>query len=235
MPEHVNVAGQCEVACTRDRLVALMAGDVLCVDFRGRMVWLRQRSPLDYQIDPGIPRQRLQPAIISAGRVFLQQPGSCFIECLTLETGERSWQRGLVGLQSVAELPDKLLARTDWGLVALSKETGDVLWQRAVPNLLAADARTRSGLVVAARQIERGDKSQIEFRWLDSANGRWLGRSTLPLTDKRPVHFGPLVAREGRVWAAVGYGAKDDSPTAENNKHIAELRFTEPIAESEMW
>ena len=86
------------------------------------------------QSTPRFIQQHCQPAIESDGRLFVQQPGSCAIDCLALETGQRRWRRGIIGLQRIVDLPDdRLLARTARGLVALNKTTGEVLWQREFP------------------------------------------------------------------------------------------------------
>jgi len=232
MTEHANLPGQCQAVAAGHRLVVLVAGNVLCADFQGRLLWLRQRVTLPCQVDAAVPLQAMQPAIARGERLFVQQPGSCVVDCLDAETGERHWRRGIVGLRSISELQgERLLARTDWGLVAVSQETGEVVWQRAVPGLFAIDARTTSGLVLAARQVVNGDKPQVAFLWIDGATGRSRGESSIPLTDNRPARFGPIAVRGDHAWTAYGYGPKDDSPTAENNKRIVELRFGKPIAE----
>ena len=84
-----------------------MAGSVLSTDLQGRIVWLRQETALPYTADPAFIHQHCQPAINADGRLFVQQPGSCAIDCLALETGQRRWRRGIIGLQRIVDLPGR--------------------------------------------------------------------------------------------------------------------------------
>ena len=130
--ERKNLPGECQACWAGNRLVVLVAGSVICADLQGRIVWLRHETILPSTRDPAFIHQHCQPAIESDGRLFVQQPGSCVIDCLALETGRRCWRRGIIGLQRLVDLPDgRLLARTARGIVALSKTTGEVLWQRS--------------------------------------------------------------------------------------------------------
>ena len=117
----------------------------------------------------------------------------------------------------------------------MSKATGEVLWQRELPGALAALARTSSGLIVCTRQAVVNDKPQVAFLWIDSATGQPRGHGLLPLEKGDRVFFGPIAARGDRTWCCLGYGAKGDSPTAENFKQILELRPEKPAAGDEEW
>ena len=237
-----HLPGECQAVLAGSRLVVLVAGSVIATDLQGRIAWMRQETVLPNTIDPGFMYQHCQGTIESAGRLFVQQPGSCAIDSLDLETGQRRWQRGIVGLQSIADLPDdRLLAQTAKGLAALSKTTGEMLWQREFPGILPALARTASGLIVAARQTMVGDKPQIEFLWIDAATGRassaaWSwAHGLMPLEKNRPVCFGPIASHGDRVWCCFGHGPRNDSRTAENPKQIMELRPGGSAAELERW
>ena len=123
------------------------------------------------------------------------------IDCLALETGQRCWQRGILGLQRIVDLPDdRLLARTARGLVALNKTTGKVLWQREFPGMLSALARTTSGLILAARQAILDNKPHLVFLWIDPATGETRGYGPVPLEKNQPFLFGPIAVRGDRTW-----------------------------------
>jgi outer membrane protein assembly factor BamB len=230
--ETEKVQSECQASWAGNRLVILLAGSVICTDLQGKVVWLRQETLLPRAIDPGSARQQCLPAVASEGRLFVEQPGNCAIDCLSLATGQRQWRRGIVGLHAIVDLPeDRLLVRTAHGFVALSKATGDVLWQREFPGLLSALARTTSGLILCARLAVNQDKPQIIF--LDPATGRTRAHSTLSLERKQPKFVGPIVTRGDRTWCCFGYGAADDSPTAENDKRIIELRPGKPAVDDE--
>ena len=222
------------------RLVVLVAGSVICCDLQGRIIWLRQETTLPYTTDSAFAQQYCQPAIESEGRLLVQQPGSCLIDCLAVDTGQRRWRRGIIGLQRIVDLPDdRLLARTARGLAALNKTTGEVLWQREFPGMLSALARTRgtryagSGLVLAVRQAMIDNKPQLVFLWIDPATGETRAHGTTPLAKNQPVYFGPIAARGDRTWCCFGFGAPNDSPTAENPKRIVELRPGGPAVADE--
>ena len=188
-----ELPGECQASWAGNRLVVLVAGSVICADLQGRIVWLRQETALPYTIDPAFIQQHCQPAIESDGRLFVQQPGSCVIDCLALETGQRGWRRGILGLKWMVDLPDdRLLARTMRGLVALSKATGEVLWQREFPDMLSPLARTSSGLILCARQAVVDGKPQVVFLWIDPASGQTRAHGLMPLDKSQPILFGPI-------------------------------------------
>ncbi len=201
-----KLRGGCQASWAGNRLVALVAGSVASIDLQGRIVWFRQEATLPCATVRAFAEQPCQPVIESDGRLFVQQPGSCAIDCLSLETGRRLWRREVIGLQRIVDLPDdRLLARTSLGLAALNKSNGEVLWQREFPGMLSALARTASGLVLAARQEFNGDRSQIEFLWIDPASGQSRARGLVPPCLNQPVFFGPIVTRGDRTWCGFGY------------------------------
>ena len=139
---------------------------------------------------------------------------------------------GIVGLERIADLPDnRLLVKTVRGLVALNKATGEVLWQREFTDMRSALARTASGLILCARQRTLGDKSQLEFLWIDSATGLTQAQSAMPLEQNRPGFFGPIVVRGDRTWCCMGHEApRNDSilPRRKTLSGIVELRLGKP-------
>jgi outer membrane protein assembly factor BamB len=224
---------ECQASMVGDRIVILLAGNVVCTDLQGRMIWLRQATSLPGAVNPAFLRQQCQPAIESGGRLFVQQPGSCAIDCLEAETGQCRWRRGIIGLQSIVDLPDeRLLARTTMGFVAVNKATGEVLWQRDVPDVLSALARTTSGLILCSRHAIIRDKAQIIYLWIDAATGRTRAHSVTMLERKEPVMFGPILASGDRLWYCFGYGS-NGPPSAENDKRIIELRPGSPAVADE--
>ena len=229
-----RLPGDCQVCWTGNRLVTLLAGNVISTDLQGRIDWLRQETTLPSAIDPNFVHQYCQPAIQSRGRLFIEQPGRCEIDCLAEDTGQRLWQRGIIGLQGIVDLPDeRLLSRTARGLVAVSKTTGEVLWQREFPGMLAALARTSGGLILCARQAVIAGKPQIVFLWIDMTTGETRAHGSLPLDKNQPIYFGPMTSYGDRTWCCVGYGAANDSPTTPNPKRIIELRPGKPAVEGE--
>jgi outer membrane protein assembly factor BamB len=234
MSQRDKMPVECQVSWAGNRLIVLVAGSVISIDLNGHVNWLRQETILPSAIDPTFVQQYYQPAICSGDSLFVELPGSCAVDCLSAETGERHWQRGLVGLQRIIDMPnDRLLARTTRGFVVLNKATGEIVWQREFPGILTSLARTSSGLIVSARQATNNGKQQIVFSWLDMATGQTRAHSTIALEKNQPFFFGPMAARGDRLWCYFGYGAANDSPTAENLKRIIELRPGKPAAADE--
>ncbi len=54
----------------------LIAGNVICTDLQGRIIWLRQETTIPNAIDPAFVQQHCRPAIDSDGWLFVAQPGS---------------------------------------------------------------------------------------------------------------------------------------------------------------
>ena len=221
---------ECQTSWADNRLVVLLAGSVICADLQGRVSWLREETALPPEQDPLFVQQDCQPAIESNGRLFVQQPGSCAIDCLDLETGHRYWRRGILGLERMADLPDdRLLAKTARGFVAINKTTGEVLWQREHPGMLSALARTSSGLILAARQANVADKPHLVFLWIDPATGETRAHGPVAMEKNQQFFFGPIAARGDRTWCCFGYGATND----ENPKRIIELQPGKPALPDE--
>ena len=216
-----RLSGECQASWADNRLVVLLAGSVICTDLQGRISWLREETAVPPEQDPLFFQQPCQPAIESNGRLFVQQPGSCVIDCLDLETGHRYWRRGILGLERMADLPDdRLLVKTARGFVAINKTTGEVLWQREHLGMLSALARTSSGLILAARQANVADKPHLVFLWIDAATGETLANSPVAMEKNQQFFFGPIAAQGDRTWCCFGYGANND----ENPKRIIELQ-----------
>jgi outer membrane protein assembly factor BamB len=229
-----NSALECQAVFADHRLIVMLAGNIIAVDLQGRIAWLRAENCLPDAVDPVFAQQHCQPAIVSEGRLFIQQPGNCAIDCLDVDTGERRWRRAIVGLQQIFNLSeDRLLARTARGMVAVKKSTGEVLWQREFPGLLAALARTSSGMILGARQASIANKPQLQFLWIESTTGRTRAYSLTPLEQNQSVFFGPIAAAGNRTWCCFGHGVRGDSPTAENFKRIIELRPDKPASTDE--
>ena len=84
-----NLPGDCQACWAGNRLVVLFAGSVIVTDLKGRIEWIRQETTLPYTTDATSIHQHYQPALASDGRLFVQQPGNCAVDCLALETGQR--------------------------------------------------------------------------------------------------------------------------------------------------
>jgi len=195
-----------------DRLVVLFSGAVLSLDLQGRVQWLRNSAAVPPEIDPTSPTQLRQPPIESGGRLYLQQPGSCAVECLTSQTGEIVWRRGIIGLQQILDLKgDRLLVRSAYGLTVLHAATGQILWRRELPGILSAVARNSAGKIFCTRQIVQVDKSQLALLWIDAATGETKAHSLLPLTTGRePLTLGPIMVSGDQAWSCGGRGIEGD-------------------------
>ncbi len=201
LTDREKMPSECQASWAGNRLVVLVAGCVLSIDLQGRIAWLRQATTLPAALDPAFAQQRCQPAIESGGWFFVQQPGSCAIDCLAVETGRLRWRRGIIGLQSIADLPgNRLMARTARGLVALSKTTGEVLWQCESPGMLSAFVHTTSGLILGARRRPSAASRNSCFFGIDLATGQMRARGAVPLEKNQPILFGPVThAAQGRA------------------------------------
>ncbi len=222
---------ECQVSWAANRLIVLLAGNIFATDMQGRIAWLREEMPLPWPADPNFSQQQNQPAIETEGRIFVQQPGSCAIDCLDLETGELRWRCGITGLQAIYDLAgDRLLAKSARGLAVLNKTSGKLLWQHEYPEMQPALARTTSGMILATRHGSVGDKAFLEFLWIDAATGRTRAHSQIPLEQNQPMVFGPMAAGGGHIWCCFGYSAKGESTSV---KRILELRAVKPAVEEE--
>jgi outer membrane protein assembly factor BamB len=218
-----------------DRLVMLFSGAVLCLDLQGRVQWLRNSAAIPPEIDPTSLSQLCQPPRESGGRLYLQQQGSCAVECVEVQTGQLVWRRGVVGLQQILDLKDdRLLVRSAYGLAALRAATGQILWRRELPGILSAVAQNAAGRIFCTRQIMQGDKSQLALLWIDGATGETKAHSLLPLTSRDPLMLGPIVVGGDRAWCCHGRGIEGDSKPGGNGMRLSTMQPAGPALEGDL-
>jgi len=201
-----SVQRVCQATAADDKIVAAVAGAVLCCDIFGQLHWVRQDTWFPPSLDPNRPRRHYQPPRVVGDRVYVAQPGVRSLECIDLETGRIHWSAALPGIGRMLELSaDRLLVETDHGISAVSSQTGRVLWSRRLEDLL--DGYLPSGpaglLCVKRRQLGK-DWSCPVLVWLDAETGRINARHPLRSLAGRQPMVGPLVAGNGRLWCFTG-------------------------------
>lgn len=196
----------CAAAAAEGKIVAAVAGSIVCCDALGRPQWLRQQPWMPDEIDRQRPLQSVQPPRLADGRVYVAQPGVKAIICLELETGRQFWNRPLPNVRRLLGLLDgRLVVQTDDGLLALDAETGDPQWRHATGDLLDGYLLGGEGGLVAVRRIDLASKQRHPaLVWLDPATGRATASAPLPdLIDDTP-QLGPLVHAGDKLWAFFG-------------------------------
>ncbi len=101
--EPEKVSSECQASLAGNRFVVVLAGNVICIDLQGKMVWFRAKAGSSEQgagspdlpagYPPGgspLPAPRSEEP---SARIFVEQPGSRAIDCLNLATGQCLWRR----------------------------------------------------------------------------------------------------------------------------------------------
>jgi len=252
---HVDRRPEYQSICIGNRLIVLFSGSVLCLDLQGRVQWLRTSAVIPEEIDPVSHFRPCQPPRESAGRLYLQQPGSCTVECLAAQTGELVWRRGVVGLLQILDLltpagkritepgndpsrgsnnDELLLVRSAYGLTALQAATGRVLWRKELPGMLGAVARNAPGQIFCTRQIVQGGQSQLALLWIDAATGETKAHSLLPCAGRNALTLGPIIASGDRAWCCQGGRTEAKPKPGGNGISISVMLPTGPAVEGDL-
>ncbi len=219
----------CQAAAMDDKIVAVVAGSVFCLDTFGQIQWVRRETMVPRALDLDYAGRHSQPPLLSGDRVYVIPPNVCAVECIDLETGRLHWLTALPGAKRLLELSgDRLLIETHDGILAVSAETGRNLWHHHDEHLLdgylpsGAHLPGSTGGLLCVRRESAGDgQSYPTLVWLDVETGRVGGRSPLrDLIGERPM-LGPIVARDDRLWCFTGMF--DEKKVLQPTRNIVEL------------
>jgi outer membrane protein assembly factor BamB len=197
----------CRAATAGDRIVASLAGCVVCCDMAGRVLWLRTETYFARPLDASWAalRQTHSAPLIQQNRVFVAQPGVWAVDCLDLETGRLVWRRAEPELKSLLSLgADRLILETVRGVTALDPASGKSLWHYddKIPSdhVEIAPVVAAAGIVHLTWQPSARGQPLPAVVWLDVQTGR--PKATAPITsDISPKsHFGPLFLHDHRLW-----------------------------------
>ncbi len=205
-PQHV-----CQATVADDKIVALVAGTLLCCDTLGQVHWVRRDTWFPAALDPAYGQRRHQPPLVAGDRVYATQPGVRSVECVDLQSGRLDWRRPMPGVRRLLDLKDgRLLIESDNGICAVSARTGRLLWHHRAEHLLEGYLPGGpDGLLYVRSEPAGGGLSYPTLVWLDVQTGRIRGRSPLwSLLGQQPA-VGPLLAPVSgqygdRLWCFTG-------------------------------
>lgn len=195
----------CQTAATEDRIVAHLAGSVVCLDATGSVQWVRRQTRLPESMDPAQGRQAAHPPVIAAEWVFCAQPRSPVVDCLALNSGRRRWTKVVPDLRRLlGVLADRLLVQTGGGVMALDTATGKTAWTAPLDGLLEGYLCEGEHLLVCRAQpivTPQGTGFWPELVWLDPRRGNIVACQPLDgLVRPVQLRFGPLVRRGAEMW-----------------------------------
>ncbi len=234
-----RLAVPCGAVAAGDRIVAAVAGAVVCCDLEGRTRWLRRQA---WIVPPGVAfydsrawlQQRRASPIVSGERVYVTQPGTWSVEAVDLQTGRLAWRTTLselIGLVGMAR--GVVIAETVDGFVGLRAESGEVAWAHDAPQRLEGRLCGRPGGLLYACAREAGEKGRKEPRvvlvWVEPEQGKAVAEETLDLPPHPKPLLGPLGSDGARLWAF--YGSGEDSPRRQIFEIVLEGRTDPPLSE----
>ena len=224
--ETVRLPVECQAAWVGNRLVAVMSGSVVCADLQGRVLWLRQSAYLPYEIESSFAAQQAQPPLAAAGRLYIQQPGSSSIDCLSADTGELLWQRPLLGLRRIFDLRDgQLVAVTSYGLAAINIKNGSFLWQRDLAGTLQCfcENARQATFFAHSKSIAITSFISISFGSTPKPDGRMPGLACR--SSKTSPSCSDRLPRRGiACFVASAPNRRTTNPAPANPKRLVELR-----------
>lgn len=215
----------CQATAADDRIVATLAGCVLCCDLSGRVLWIRRQPwtappPSGSAASASYWRQRHAPPLVCGGRALAAQPGVAAVECLDIGTGRLLWRAAAESPAPLGCIGTRLIVATGNRFAAVDIETGEVLWLHAAgPRFEGILCSQRVGLLYIRQTPADGPNNEVRgpLVTVDPKTGQARGESALNLPRQGETLLGPLVARGDRLWAFVSAG----NPTT---RDIVELR-----------
>jgi hypothetical protein len=108
-------------------------------------------------------------------------------------------------------LADRLIVRFREGAMALSAETGNVLWRAPIDRMLDGQLIGSTGplLFTAAEQVKGENNFRPVLIWIDPATGSEIGRYAIEALKHEKPKLGPLLVHDGKIWALFGRGEQD--------------------------
>ena len=214
----------CQLTLVGDRIVAVVAGAVICCDTAGQLRWIRRNTWLPAPLDPYWSRQAIGPPIVVGDRVLATQPGAKTIDCLDLATGRLDWRAARSTLHRMLGTIDQtLVIQTDEGLAAISLDSGEELWHRPIPDLLEGALMGAAGRVICVRHFEGTQVPYATLQWLDGRTGQLLGRQPFWTPSPKYVLVGPLASDGKRAWALAAVA--DEKGKLTPRRELVELAF----------
>ncbi len=201
----------CQAVRIRDRIVATAGGCVFSCDLQGKPHWLRRQIWLPRE-ESWLEQYR-EPPLVIGDRVFVCQPGVESIDCLDLESGVRDWQEHIPRIRQICPgTEERLIIRAGEALLALDTRSGEIIWRREIPLLHRVEGCGRPGGLLCTT-IEQSRTAQNQWTptlvWIDVRTGKEKGRSPLwELSGNKPK-IGPILSRQGSLWAFSGTGDRE--------------------------
>jgi len=221
----------CQMTAVDDRIVAAVAGSLLCCDMLGQLHWVRQDTRFPPDLDPAYARRPRRPPLIAGDRVYAVQPGVRSIVCAELQTGRLYWRSPLPDVRRLLEVcDDRLLIETDEGISALAAQTGNMLWHHAVEYPIdgylgtgasSAGREDAGGALYLRREPAGAELSYPVLIRLDLETGRVRQRSPLWDLLGEESTVGPLLVHDHRLWSLAG--VVDDQGALRPQQQIIEL------------
>jgi outer membrane protein assembly factor BamB len=202
----------CQATRADDRIVATLAGCVVCCDLSGRVLWIRRQpwSPLPSSAyaNAAYWRQRHVPPLVRDGRALVSQPGVGEVQCLDVETGRLLWSAAAESPTVAGCIGTRLIVETAAGFEAMDIESGKSLWRHAAaPWVEGCLCDRRNGILCLRRATPgRAADEAATVVSLDPETGHTRGESPLRLPRQGESSLGPLVTRGDRLWVFVGGG-----------------------------
>jgi outer membrane protein assembly factor BamB len=203
----------CQLTVAGDRIVATVAGAVICCDTAGQLLWIRRNTWIPAPLDPYWGRRLMQPPLVAGDRVLVTQPGTRAIDCLDLAVGRVHWRRARPTLRRVLGIIDQMLvALTDEAVAAISLERGEELWRRPMSDFLEGSLMGAAGRLVCTRRVGGANVPYASLEWLDGRTGQLLGRQPLWTPSPKHVLVGPLASDGQRLWCLTAVEGEKGKP-----------------------
>lgn len=201
----------CQAVTVGGRIVAAVGGTVLCCDSRGQPLWVRRQTWIPRSQNPASQELQRSAPVVAQGRVLIVQPGVLSVECISVDTGRRIWQRSMPDLKRILGVSgQRAILETAQGLDAVSLENGENAWHHEAGPLLEAQICAATGeLLYVRREQVSPELWRPNLVWFDTVKGREVAVWPLEqLADKEP-QVGPMIPLENRLWSFFGRGTRD--------------------------
>jgi len=218
----------CQATLAADRIVAVVAGAVICCDTAGQLHWIRRNAWIPMPLDPYWGRQLVEPPLVVNDRVVATQPGTKTIDCLDLATGRLLWRLARPTVRRLLGTIDhRLVVQTDEGIAAVSLDSGQEVWHRRIVEPPEGVLAGAAGRLLYARRLEGAQVPYATLEWLDGRTGRLLGRQPFWTPSPKYVLVGPLASDGKRLWSLTAVA--DEQGKLTPRRELVELVSKGPL------
>ena len=204
-----------QVGRSADRLVASGYGIVICVDLRGRLLWVRKQPWAKFEKKSNWYLHHPERPLFAGKQVVVSQPADESVISLRTDTGRLNWKTPIRDLlQVLGTSSGKVIVSATKRLLALDLKDGSIVWERSQGSGKGFLVTGNEQRLLTLHPVGRNDEMKAAgwgalglLSWVNSADGRelasWIVDFNLSGAQKGFL-AGPMISTEDGIFVFAG-------------------------------